>query len=128
MQSNLLSFLDQVTRIIDQGFSTDAIYFDFAKAFDKVPHRRLLLKLENHGIGGRLLAWIKDWLRARRQRVCLQGAESGWKSVVSGVPQGSVLGAVLFLVYINDSGPVAPTSVKIAEPGSKLKFCCTTSG
>ena len=70
-----------------------------SKDFDKVPHRRLLIKLASHGIGGKLFAWIEDWLRNRRQRVCLHGAQSSWSTVLSGVPQESVLGPVLFGLY-----------------------------
>jgi len=73
---------------------------DLAKAFDKVPHKRLIEKLQKHGIGGRLKCVIESWLGNRRQRVCIKGVMSGWMRVLSGVPQGSVLGA-LFLVYIN---------------------------
>jgi len=93
--SNLLCFLDQVSGLVDNGFSLDIVYVDLAKAFDKVPRQRLLNKLKAYGIHGKLHAWIADWLVGRRQRVCLQGEYNQWKWVLSGVPQGSVLGPVL---------------------------------
>ena len=80
----------------------DIVYLDFQKAFDKVPHQRLLLKLKAHGIGNDVINWIEKWLTHRRQRVTVDGEISNWKSVLSGVPQGSILGPILFLIYIND--------------------------
>jgi len=92
-----LFFFDQISEGVDTGTAINVIYLDFAKAFDKVPHERLLSKLKKYGITGSLLQWIRSWLYNRLQRVCLEGATSEWMDVLSGVPQGSVLGPLFFL-------------------------------
>ena len=86
---------------------------DFAKAFDKVPHRRLLYKLEYYGIRGSTYKWISLWLSERFQKVVFDGQASDPVPVLSGVPQGSVLGPVLFLIFINDLPENIRSSVRL---------------
>ena len=120
--TNLLESLDFITNEIDQGRAVDVISLDFAKAFDKVAHRRLGYKLQMHGISGKVLNWISEWLRNRKQRVILNGVKSHWADVKSGVPQGTVLGPVLFNIYINDLEAKLSTRSKVVKFADDTKI------
>ena len=126
--SNLLSFLEKVTEAADRGEAMDIVFLDFAKAFDKVPTQRLLRKVRAHGIAGDLYRWIEAWLSERRQRVVLNGKSSNWEAVLSGVPQGSVLGPLLFLIFINDLDDVAETVEIIRKFADDTKIAQSIRG
>ena len=118
--TQLLTAMNHWTESLNSGYATDIIYFDFKKAFDSVPHHRLLLKLKSYGISGNLLSWLNSFLTGRLQRVTLNDVYSEWFNVVSGVPQGSVLGPILFLIYVNDIPSVVDSHLLLFADDIKL--------
>ena len=118
--TQLLEIMEIWTDLLENRCDFDCIYLDFAKAFDKVPHKRLLNKVEGMGIKGRLLLWIKDFLANRTQVVALNKVQSEPIKVTSGIPQGSVLGPILFLIYINDLPHEINSYTKIFADDTKI--------
>ena len=118
--TNLIETLDIVSEALSRRFSAAVVFLDFLKAFDKVPHSLLLIKLEAYGFRGNLLRWLTCFLTGRMQRVVCGDSESDWTSVLSGALQGSVLGPLLFLVYINDMPELAKHFCKLFADDTKL--------
>ena len=107
--------------LIEEGIPVDILFFDFNKAFDRVPHNKLILKLQCLGIDGKVLNVIKDFLIGRTFRVSVQGEFSSFMDILSGIPQGSVLGPLLFMLFINDPPDCLKSySVKIFADDLKL--------
>ena len=126
VQTNMVDFLNSTTKWIDEGRSFDVVYLDFSKAFDKVCHRRLLVKLMEWGVMGEVLQWIGDWLSGRRQCVRVEGEYSSWEDVISSVLQGSVLGGILFNIFIDDIDETVDKQALITKLAAIAKFADDT--
>ena len=109
----LLSFVDKVIQAIEKGEYAVGVFLDFSKAFDTVDHDILLDKLDHYGIRGCALSWFKTYLSCRTQYVTYDGSESNRQMIKCGVPQGSILGPLLFLIYINDLCTVCKNTIPV---------------
>ena len=119
----LLKVLHDWTDILDRGGSINVLYFDFMKAFDKVPYQRLLIKLKSYDIDGAVLAWISAFLSNRGQRIIVNGQDSEWSDVTNGVHKGSVLGPALFVLHYNDLPDVVDAGPIINTFADDTKLC-----
>ena len=119
-KTNIIDCEEDWTSAIDKGYCVDIIYLDLKKAFDKVPHKRLLNKLKSYGITGPTHTWITDFLTGRSQKVVINGNSSTNASVKSGVPQGSVLGPCLFSIFVNDMPDIVVSNLRLFADDGKL--------
>lgn len=118
--NQLTDIYNTFCKALDEGKEVRAVFCDISKAFDRVWHRGLLYKLRRAGITGSLLQWFSNYLHDRKQRVVLPGATSDWSTVRAGVPQGSILGPLLFLIYINDIVEDIHSSIRLFADDTSL--------
>ncbi|CAM4630454.1 unnamed protein product [Lepidochelys kempii] len=115
-QTNLIAFFGRVTSLVDRGEVVDVVYLDFSKAFDTVSNDLLINKFGKYNLDGAIVRWVHNWLDNHSQRVVINGSQSCWKGLTSGVPQGSVLGPVLLNVFINDvDHGIERTIIKVVD-------------
>ena len=119
-ETQLICTVEEIARSLDKGEETDLIIMDFSKAFDSGPHQRLLVKLRFYGIRCIPSTWLTQWLTCRSQSVVVDGYNSPDVPVLSGVPQGTVLGPLLFLLYINDIGENCTSRMRLSADDSLI--------
>ena len=124
--TQLLSFYHGVGKTLDKGMQTDIIYLDLAKAFDSVSHRRLIFKLSHYGISDSVIRWFESYLKDRSQCCIVHGSASDSLPVLSGVPQGSILGPILFILYINDLPSIVDNTLVLFADDSKCSKAITS--
>ena len=122
-RTQVLAVIEEWTKLIEERIQRkpfDCLYSDYRKVFDSVPHMRLMRKIDNCGITGQVQRWIKSFLQGRRQRVRVREAVSGWSKVTYGIPQGSVLGPTLFVLFINYLPQVVGSPVALFADDTKM--------
>ena len=118
--TNLLEFTEIISKWVDERSPVDVIYLDFQKAFDKVTHQIVIIKLRAHAMGDSIVNWVSNWLTGRKQRVTVKGGKSSWTTAHSGVPQGPVLGPLLFLIYTNDLDDTVGSNILTFADDTKI--------